>query len=225
MIDLGHRAWLSILLILAGCASVGQPPVAERSPVFSATPEFYSVTPGDTLYSIAWRFDLDFRTLARLNALVAPYTIFAGQQVRLVSSRVAIRPIANDRAQPRVDDGRSRWSWPTQARLSARYSNSNSGLNFKLTKNTQVTAAGAGEVVYAGTGLGGYRHLVIIKHDERFLSAYSLNQPGRVAEGERLAAGDLIATMADVGRSGSTLHFEIRRDGIPVDPLSLLQAR
>ena len=99
MIDLGHRAWLSILLILAGCASVGQPPVAERSPVFSATPEFYSVTPGDTLYSIAWRFDLDFRTLARLNALVAPYTIFAGQQVRLVSSRVAIRPIANDRAQ------------------------------------------------------------------------------------------------------------------------------
>lgn len=223
MIDSGYRAWLSTLLIIAGCASLGQPPVAERSPIFSATPEFYSVTPGDTLYSIAWRFDLDFRTLARLNALVAPYRIFSGQQVRLMSSRVAVWPI--DRAQPRVDDARLRWSWPTQARVSASYSNANSGLNFKLTKNTQVTAAGAGEVVYAGTGLGGYRHLVIIKHDERFLSAYSLNQPGRVAEGERLAAGDLIAAMADVGRSGSTLHFEIRRDGAPVDPLSLLQAR
>ena len=145
MIDFGNRAWLPVLLLIAGCANPGQPPVAERSPVFSATPEYYQVTPGDTLYSIAWRFDLDFRTLARANDLASPYTIFTGQRVRLALPRIVEQKApAKARGNTRLA-ARASWSWPTRARVSRSYSNANSGLNFKLANNTDVTAAGAGE--------------------------------------------------------------------------------
>jgi lipoprotein NlpD len=115
--------------------------------------------------------------------------------------------------------------WPTTARVSRGYSSNNSGLDFALTRATPIKATAAGVVVYAGTGLGGFRQLVIIKHDERFLSAYSLQQTGHVEEGESLRAGQLIASVTNADRAALTLHFEIRKNGQPVDPRSLLGAR
>lgn len=219
------RVWRSCLalLLVAGCANPGRPPVAERSPVFSARPDTYTVNRGDTLYSIAWRFDLDFRTLAQTNELRPPYKIIPGQKVRLTA------PVASRQRPPTIPDNVQAkpavtgWMWPTAARVSRDYAKGNSGLDFALTHNTPIKAAAAGVVVYAGTGLGGFRQLVIIKHDERYLSAYSLQQAGLVVEGESLRAGQVISNVTDPGRAA--LHFEIRKDGQPVDPRSVLSAR
>jgi len=117
--------------------------------------------------------------------------------------------------------GGAGWRWPTGGSVQKGFGNGNKGIDFKLTAGEPVVAAGAGEVVYAGNGLGGFRHLVIVKHDQRFLSAYSLNRPIVVKEGERVAAGGTIAA-ADAASGGGTLRFEIRRDGQPVDPAGVI---
>ena len=85
-----------------------------------------------------------------------------------------------------------------------------------------VRAAGAGVVVYSGSGLIGYGELVIIKHSDEWLSAYAHNRKRLVAEGARVKAGDTIAEMGHSGANRDMLHFEIRRNGKPVDPLALL---
>jgi len=117
--------------------------------------------------------------------------------------------------------GGAGWRWPTGGSVQKGFGNGNKGIDFKLNAGEPVVAAGAGEVVYAGNGLGGFRHLVIVKHDQRFLSAYSLNRPIVVKEGERVAAGGTIAA-ADAASGGGTLRFEIRRDGQPVDPAGVI---
>jgi len=226
MTGYGWRSCL-VLLLVAGCANPGRPPVAERSPVFSPRPATYTVNRGDTLYSIAWRFDLDFRTLAQSNKLQSPYKIVPGQKIQLNSQQTTHTPRARaptiaDTAAAPVTTG---WLWPTTARVTRGYTKNNSGLDFALTRATPITAAAAGRVVYAGTGLGGFRQLIIIKHDERFLSAYSLHQTGRVEEGESLRAGQMIAKVTNADGAALTLHFEIRKDGQPVDPRSLLGSR
>jgi lipoprotein NlpD len=85
-----------------------------------------------------------------------------------------------------------------------------------------IKAAAAGEVVYSGKGLIGYGNLVIIKHDEIFLSAYGHNRKLLVKEGAKVKAGQLIGEMGQSAKIGSMLHFEIRRNGKPVDPLLYL---
>ena len=88
-----------------------------------------------------------------------------------------------------------------------------------------LLAAAAGDVVYSGAGLIGYGELVIIKHSDEFLSAYGHNRKRLVAEGQRVSAGQQIAEMGRSGAARDMLHFEIRRNGKPIDPLPLLPKR
>jgi lipoprotein NlpD len=89
-----------------------------------------------------------------------------------------------------------------------------------------VRAAEAGRVVYAGGGLVGYGNLVIIKHDQTFLSAYGYNRKLLVKEGDKLAKGDIVAHMGSPNRGGQPmLHFEVRKQGKPINPLPLLPRR
>ncbi|MDC0979394.1 peptidoglycan DD-metalloendopeptidase family protein, partial [Gammaproteobacteria bacterium] len=83
-------------------------------------------------------------------------------------------------------------------------------------------AAAAGKVVYAGTGLRGYGLLLIIKHDETYLSAYAHNRAVMTKEGDEVSKGQVIAEMGQTGAESPRLHFEIRKDGKPVDPLRYL---
>lgn len=135
-----------------------------------------------------------------------------------VTPEPATQPVV--RAE-RPASGVGTWRWPAKGTVQKAFGNGNKGIDFKLEPAQPVLAAGGGEVVYAGNGLGGFRHLVIVKHDQRFLSAYSLNRPISVQEGERLASGGIIAG-ADPGSAAGTLRFEIRRDGQPVDPASII---
>jgi lipoprotein NlpD len=99
-----------------------------------------------------------------------------------------------------------------------------SGIGIGGREGQPVRAAAAGRVVYAGGGLIGYGQLVIIKHDETFLSAYGYNAELLVTQGQDVARGATIALMGQGPGRQPGLHFEIRRNGVPVDPLLFVSA-
>lgn len=120
------------------------------------------------------------------------------------------------------------WQWPTQGQVVSRYAEGDKarqGIAIAGTAGQPVRAAAAGTVVYSGAGLVGYGELIIIKHDDEWLSAYGHNRRRLVAEGATVSAGQQIAELGRTGTSRDMLHFEIRRNGRPVDPLPLLPAR
>jgi lipoprotein NlpD len=120
-----------------------------------------------------------------------------------------------------------RWSWPTDGRIVTRFGADDgiaSGIGIGGREGQPVRAAAAGTVVYAGGGLIGYGQLVIIKHDEIFLSAYGYNSELLVTQGQAIARGATIALMGQGPGRQPRLHFEVRRNGTPVDPLLFVTA-
>ena len=103
-----------------------------------------------------------------------------------------------------------------------RFGGASKGIDYELPPNTPVKAAAAGEVVYAGPGLGGYRHLLIVKASERHLVAYGVNVPPVPGEGARVVAGATIATIGSGDATAGRFHFEIRDNGKPVNPATLI---
>jgi lipoprotein NlpD len=103
------------------------------------------------------------------------------------------------------------------------YGTGNKGIDYQLTAADTVRSAASGEVVYAGSGIGGFRHLFIVKHDSVYLSAYSFDRPLAVREGQRVDVGErLVENQPGSTGRGALLHFEIRKNGAPVDPGGLL---
>lgn len=118
-----------------------------------------------------------------------------------------------------------KWQWPTAGRIVQGFSNSdggNKGIDIAGQKGQEVRAAAAGKVVYAGNALEGYGNLIIIKHNDDFLSAYAHNDRITVDEQDNVKAGQKIATMGSTGTSSNKLHFEIRYKGKSIDPTRYL---
>lgn len=232
-------------LLLTGCATPGRVAVAERSPGAvggdpraKAAPRqaVHTVKRGDTLYSISRSTRVSVRDLARLNGLRSPYRIYPGQKLRLNGRAVAARPASRPskaRRKPSAKPSANRpptsqaagltWRWPTSSRVVNEYGGTNKGLDFSVRPGTKVLSAAAGEVVYAGAGLAGFERLVIVRHNAEYLSAYSVNQPIVVKEKQRIKGGQPIAAINGDGRAAQALHFEIRRNGKPISPRSLLK--
>ena len=119
----------------------------------------------------------------------------------------------------------SKWRWPTDGRILSSFKAgdpSRNGIEIAGKEGQAVVASAAGEVVYSGSGLIGYGELIIIKHSERMLSAYAHSRKRLVAEGQAVSAGEKIAEMGRDDRNKVKLHFEIRRDGTPQDPMKYL---
>jgi lipoprotein NlpD len=130
---------------------------------------------------------------------------------------------AEDRANNETDDDALAWSWPASGKVLAGFSDpSNKGLDIGGRKGEPVTASAGGRVVYIGEGLRGYGKLVIIKHNNTYLSAYAHNDAILVKEGQTVVKGQKIAEIGSTGTDQTKLHFEIRRLGKPVDPLKFL---
>lgn len=122
--------------------------------------------------------------------------------------------------------GTGNWTWPADGSVQNRYSESDTkGLDITGTRGAAVRAAAAGRVVYQGSGLRGYGQLIIIKHNDEFLSAYAHNDRIYVKEGDVVKRGQKIADMGSTGSDRVKLHFEIRRQGVPIDPLKYLPKR
>ncbi|GEN27323.1 peptidoglycan-binding protein [Halovibrio variabilis] len=343
---------------LIGCANQqsGGPQVRDLSDASQAvenTPQ-YTVKAGDTLYGIAWQHNLDYRELAAINNIEAPYQIRPGQTIalregasatgsnqppavsntsggggggavatglstqtasvasdeqeldwlmpdesaiqrnkRLTAEREALdasgqvadasasnaasasgsesapeaevvaatserqEPDAEPAQQPAPqpepapqpqpeeasasqaasEDRSSRtytpadtidWQWPTTGNVVGEFGQGDSitaGIDITGEKGQPIKAAGPGIVVYAGSGVRGYGNLILLKHNDQFLSAYAHNDSLRVSENDVVEAGEVIATMGDSDAENVRLHFEVRRDGQPQDPLDFLPSR
>lgn len=121
----------------------------------------------------------------------------------------------------RIDDGLG-WIWPAKGKLLEGFSEATKGIDIAGKPGQAVTAAAAGKVVYSGAGLKGYGNLIIIKHNNSYLSAYAHNDKILVKEGQTVTKGQKIAEMGSTGTDLVKLHFEIRKNGKPVDPLKHL---
>lgn len=118
------------------------------------------------------------------------------------------------------------WRWPAAGPVTRGYSTTvHKGIDIGGQRGDPVVAVAAGDVVYAGTGIVGFGELLIIKHDDVYLSAYGHNDRLLVAEGDRVSAGQQIAEKGSSGTDTVKLHFEIRQEGRPIDPLRLLPPR
>lgn len=239
----------------------------------------YVVQPGDTLYAIGFKNQLDYRELAEWNGIGGDYLIRPGQVLRLtpppgtdgvlakpLPSAVPIiaapKPIADSSLPvpipvpavpslpgpvtqppapmatvpvlsvppvPRpMPQGTSalRWQWPTTGDVIKQYNMAagSKGIDIGGELGQAVHAVSGGKVVYSGSALKGYGELIIVKHDDTFLSAYGHNRRRLVKEGDEVRAGQTIAELGVGPEQKPILHFEIRENGKPVDPLRFLPA-
>ena len=231
----------------------------------------YVVRSGDTLFSIAWRFNQNPETLQRRNSLDSDL-IRPGQRLKLKGpipepepEPVAVKPPPvieatrqtpppKDPPQPRVEKPQvvqqdppkaqptapqapapkaavpafAGWQWPVDGPVIAGFSTNtrfSRSLQLGGEAGTPVKAAASGRVVYSGDGLVGFGNLIIISHDNQFLSAYGHNQALLVKVGDVVKGGETIARMGSTGTDRVKLHFEVRKEGTPVNPADLLPAR
>ena len=120
------------------------------------------------------------------------------------------------------------WLWPAEGQIISNFKPDDparKGIDIGGNEGQAVIASASGEVVYSGSGLIGYGELIIIKHSERLLSAYAHNRKRLVAEGQKVAGGERIAEMGRNDRNQAMLHFEIRLNGNPQNPLKYLPGR
>lgn len=230
---------IAAAVALAGCGSP-MAPVTDRTAGSQPPPGSYRVQRGDTLYSISFSYGLDYRDVARWNDISPPYRIYPGQRLRLRAgaSRPAppartasAPPSSSQRAErPRPPDpaprqSKLRWQWPTEGKVIRGFSANDSGkkgIAIAGRLGQPVRAAADGEVVYSGEGLLRYGKLIIIKHNQTYFSAYAHNRVLLVAEGQRVKVGQTIAELGSSGTTRPMLHFEVRRNGHPVNPLTYL---
>lgn len=279
-----------VLLLLSACAS--RPPAhvdeistqrqhrqaqSTKHRKIDRKPDFYRVQKGDSLYSIGFRYNIDYRQLAAINNIKPPYTIHPNQRLSLKqptkatvsqtkkvkTSAIVQQPVITakkestpqnktttspkpatkkpqqkttvtvskqpPKTQPVVNlpkTGDLNWLWPTQGKIRTTFSGSNparKGISIRGREGQDVKAAEAGIVVYSGDGLLGYGELIIIKHNDSFLSAYGHNKKRLVKEGQQVKRGEVIAHLGSSGTNVDNLHFEIRKNGQPVNPLDYVK--
>lgn len=290
-------ALVLVASLLGGCSSTGD----------RYLPEYYTVQPGDTLYSIAWSVGVDYHKLAEWNDISSDYTIHPGQKLRILppgdkgsqqptskkagaerryhqvrkgdtlysiarNNRVSVSQLrkwnglsrnsriypgqkiwlagkgpgasasrtavtkpasrntsiaraASNSAKPKR--GSIRWSWPVKGAILTSYDQKSGrkGINIAGNRGQPIRAAAAGTIVYQGSGLRGYGRLIIVKHNNDFLSAYAHCDSFTLREGSKVGRGTVIAKMGATGTSRNQLHFEIRYRGNPVNPVGYLPSQ
>ncbi|WP_291932209.1 peptidoglycan DD-metalloendopeptidase family protein [Limnohabitans sp.] len=217
-------------------------------------PGYYTVQRGDTLTRIALDHGHSWRDLASWNNLPNAHLIEVGQVLRVAppgatveASGVVVQPIGGSAevatsakpaaapapapaptsaSAPSANDEGLGFAWPASGTVVAGFDEAkNKGLDIAGKAGDPVLAAADGQVVYAGAGLRGYGNLIILKHNNTFLTAYAHNQALLVKEDQKVRKGQKIAEMGKTDADRVKLHFEIRRQGKPVDPAKYLPAR
>lgn len=250
------KKWLVILFFhgfivswLASCEKRTIPaPVSELAwKPYHKNASNYHVRPGDTLYSIAFRYDMDVHKLATFNQLSAPFHLRSGQEIQLRSklTQPKIKPynqgkplakLVNTMPQPRVKKKTptamvlvrpTSWIWPVHGKPAVLYTFNpkvgKKGIDIVGLQNMPIRASAPGIVAYAGNGLPGYGNLILLKHGDHYLTAYAHNASLLVKEGQAIQSGQLIARMGRLDKQRWGLHFEIRKGGKPINPLNYLK--
>ena len=264
-----------MVLLQVGCAAYNYAPVTDKGSkgdpratqqVRTSVPnsKVHVVQKGETLYSIAYRYNLSVAQIIDWNDIDRSNTIFPGQQLALASSGVTVdkpatgslftlkppawwsdrndkkpapqakpKPVAKPKPTTVVTTkpaapSNSSWNWPVDGPVVKTFDQNDigrKGVDIAGRVGLPVRAAADGKVVYSGSGLVGYGKLIIIKHDDNYLSAYGFNQKLLVQQGDLVRARQKIAEMGVNLANEPVLHFEIRKNGKPVDPLKFLAQR
>lgn len=231
-------------------APVDSKPLPGLNAANAGKPGYYTVKPGDTIMQIGRVSNQNWRDIVRWNNLDSPNQIEVGQVLRItppegtavatpinpavtpskplppivVTPGAAIAPSVP--ATPVAAEDDIAWIWPSNGALIAGFDEvKNKGLKIAGKLGDPVVASADGRVVYAGSGLRGYGNLVILKHNETYLTAYAHNQTLLVKEDQTVRKGQRIADMGSSDADKVMLHFEVRRQGKPVDPSKYLPPR
>lgn len=235
------------VVLLTACANSSTPaPVVNSWNRLGSSQQVYIVQDGDTLYSIAWRFNVSDQKLAVYNKLTAPYVVRPGRKIRLIPSQnkslaakdkpavtvasastvtenLTPAPSQNKVTGPESDRGHGHMPWPLQGKVIGQYGqNGNKGIDIAVPQGTEVKAVDAGTVVYSGSNLHGYGQLIIIKHDNNLMTAYAHNSKLLLKEGASVSNGQVIALSGHSEAAQDMLHFEVRQNGKPVNPMNFL---
>jgi len=182
--------------------------------------DFYTVRYHDTLQKIATKFNVSKDDLIKSNSLGIPYKLRVGQRLKVpvpLAAQLRVSPLA-----------RHSLLWPTNGRIThtfATASTGSKGIEIAGALGQEIKASAAGKVVYSGSSLTGYGRVVIIKHSDNVVTVYALNKLVLVKEGQVVKAGEQIAVMGNNTYGDVVLHFEVRIDGKPYNPLLYLEKR
>ena len=244
----------TLVVALAGCASDSgnRAPVTDlnaQSQAPSSALPTYTVKPGDTLSKISRATGVDENTIKRLNNISNPNRILVGQSLKLSdkadSAATRAAPVtasgkpearaldgspgtssATDAAPSRAADaGTVDWGWPAKGSVTQGFSAASKGIDIGGSVGDPVVAAAGGKVMYAGNGVRGLGNLVIIDHGNGFITAYAHNKSLLVKSDQSVKKGAKIAEMGQSDAPSPRLHFEVRRQGTPVDPMQYLPPR
>ncbi|MGB1333611.1 MAG: peptidoglycan DD-metalloendopeptidase family protein [Porticoccaceae bacterium] len=244
------RLTLPLLILLVSFLSQGctpyNAPIVDLDQPPSRIIKTHLVEEGETLYSIAWRYDFNASELARINGLSKPYGVRKGQvlnldrnvkpkisttsavsKVKKVASKVIDRTVTPvkkptvNQSVTKLSGKKLHWKKPIKGKIIKSYNPNNlqKGIVIQANSGAPVKPAAHGVVVYAGDGLRDYGKLVIIKHSDYLLSAYGHNQKLLVSEGQVVDGSKIISKLGTSGR----LYFEIRKDGKPVNPVAYIK--
>jgi len=227
---------ISVLLLvffLASCSSsnIYAPVYNQHAPSKTVSPTAHIVQTGDTLYSIAWQNGKDYKSLAKWNNISSPYTIYKGQKLTLVATKstvkkkkkipttknkVLIKQKINNNTSNNYQKGlKLSWQWPIKVQKLEK-GRVKSGVVLFGSSKELVRSSERGKVVYAGSGLKGYGNLLIVMHNDEYLTAYGYNKRLLVKEGFFVKKGQAIAEIGVDNKKRSVLFFEMRRHGKPV---------
>ena len=238
---------------LAGCASrTTQAPITDMSTgggaVAPASGSTYVVRAGDTLYKIAQANGISVAELSRLNNLSDPSQLRVGQVLRMNGSAPASKPSGSGSdseptplavtpvtpvtppappatAQRASDAAVVSWAWPAPGKIIQSFNTNTKGIDIEGAVGDPVLAAADGTVMYAGNGVRGLGNLILLGHGNGFITAYAHNQSLLVKTNQNIKKGEKIAVIGQTDTTSPRLHFEIRRKGTPVNPMSYLPAR
>ena len=225
------KRWLVAMAMLLFLSACGPKTRWDHTPT-----EEHVVRTGETLFTIGWRYGEDPRDLARWNMISDASLIYPGQVIRLtpphgqgrVSSSSVPKKSTTSPLPPIPTQPAPPWSWPVNGKVSVEFGDrpgTGTGILIDGKNGQSIKAAANGTVVYSGSGLIGYGELIIVKHNDTYLSAYGHNAALLVREGQAIKKGQKIATMGEGPGGKPRLHFEIRRNGKPVNPRQYLPAR
>jgi lipoprotein NlpD len=243
---------ITLSAIQYGCGTrLGPAPVVDRSSGASnevVAPGYYRIKRGDTLLRIALDHGQSHREIAEWNNISDPNVIEVGQVIRVeptksskpITSRAEVKqekpvdkkPLNTAQSEkliqerPQQDlatDTGIRLSWPSKGEVVERFDEGkNKGIGIAGKSGDPIQSAADGKVVYAGNSLRGYGNLVIVKHDNTYLTAYAHNRTLLVKEGDAVKKSQKIAEMGNTDSDRVKLHFELRKNGKPVDPSAYL---
>ncbi len=210
---------VACIFLLTSCATETRAPVENGWNHSADKNDYYVVQKNDTLYSIAVAFNADMVELIKVNKLAPPYDLKQGQKIKLVKPR----NISPDYSNLKITHG----VWPSTGRVVQNFSDTvyvgGKGIDIEDKKGASIVAAAPGKVVYCGAGLSSYGNLIIIRHNNVYTSLYANIKSIQVSEGQFVNAGQKIAEMGVNSAGKPMLHFEIRRNKKPVDPMPYLK--